>query len=129
MWLQTTNPATAAAGLEAGLDTLVFGGADPAGAAAAWGSLAAFTAILVGEARPGDGARSLSDAATGAALGWQHPLPDAAAAAALAARIAAKVRALDDLGAALDAERAALDRARDAAYAERRALEGRRVGG
>jgi SWI/SNF related-matrix-associated actin-dependent regulator of chromatin subfamily C len=53
----------------------------------------------------------------------------ASAAAALATRIAAKVKALDDLGVALDKERAALDRARDAAYVERRALESRRVGG
>ena len=46
----------------------------------------------------------------------------------LAARVSAKLAALDELGAALDRERAALDAARDAAYAERRELEGARLG-
>jgi len=87
VWLQTTNPAAAAAGLEAGLDTLVFGGLNPGGDAAAWGGLATFNAVLIGEGRADDGACALIDGATGGPLGWQHPLPDAAAAAALATRL------------------------------------------
>jgi len=84
MWLQTANPQAAAAALEAGLDTLVLC-CDP-GPPPPWA--AGFTTVLhVGPAAGPGGAATLTDGRTGEAVGTRHPIADAAAASALAARL------------------------------------------